>query len=267
ARSCPSRSVQGPTTFRPWPLPDRFRSALSACRKTCAEFLPESAARQPWFSSVPSWEEHLDQADQQHVSENDEERGDHHGTGSRTLHTFGTPVCPHPLKTGDQSNDQPKNGGLERRRQKIVEGRFFEAMFDEESKRNRLRQCGRDPAKKDATEVRSKCEQWQHYNARQNTCRHQILVGIDGRGFHCVNLLGDFHGAQFCANSCSNSSADDQPSYDRAALLADGQDEELGEQRLGAKADQAVMGFKRKNNACRRARQCYERQRFRAQFI
>jgi len=80
-------------------------------------------------------------------------------------------------------------------------------------------------------------------------------------------LFGDLHGAQFGADTCGHSSADDQPGDDGTALLDDGNDEERGEERLGAEADKAVTVFERKNDARGRTRQRHERKRFRAQLV
>ena len=80
-------------------------------------------------------------------------------------------------------------------------------------------------------------------------------------------MFGDSHGAQFRADACRHASADDQAGDDGATLLDDGNDEECGEQGFGTEADKAVSCFERKNDARRRARQCHEWKRFRAQFV
>src|SRR2546428_439972 len=86
SRSMPSRTTCSPNALR------------SPLTRTAGPSASVSLVARPSFAIV-LFEEHDDQLGQDHVGQDDEERGDDHRAGGRSSHALGTPRRAHPLKT------------------------------------------------------------------------------------------------------------------------------------------------------------------------
>ncbi len=87
-----------------------------------------------------------DEFHEHHISQDHEQRGQDHRTGGRTAHALGASPGAHPLKAGDQPDDQSKDSGLKRGWQEIIETCAVKAADDELVERERLNQWSAQPS-------------------------------------------------------------------------------------------------------------------------
>src|SRR5580693_1225578 len=114
------------------------------------------------FIRKASWEKYENKFDQHDVGHKHKQRRQDHRTGGCAADARRASLGPHALKTRDQSDDQSEDGGLECRRQKIVEISALETGIDELMQRERLRQRLRYPTHEHAAGIASQREQRQH---------------------------------------------------------------------------------------------------------
>jgi hypothetical protein len=76
----------------------------------------------------------------------------------------------------------------------------------------------------------------------------QSLVRINGRSLHGIDLLGDLHRAELCADARGRAATDDQRRDDRTAFFDDRKDDDGGKKRFRSEADQAVPGRESKDD-------------------
>src|SRR6266480_4755643 len=79
-----------------------------------------------------SGKKYENQADEQHVSQDDEERSQDHGICSGTLDAFGPARGAHSLEARNHPYQQPEHNSLQCWRQEIVEGYILKTVVNEE---------------------------------------------------------------------------------------------------------------------------------------